>query len=351
MKNFTRLAGTALSLLFFTTTSSEQITITQSDMPQAGNNIVIDSDLAPKVTPGNAGPSQNWNFTALRDTVSEIIDFMTAGSTPYASSFPGSNLADSMVGYPGYNYFSSQSGSFSAVGGMPIIMGYPVTVHFNPYYTQITLPATYGATDGGTTRGTTTAVPFSYLGSDSGKGTITISYTDTIDAWGTMQTPAGTYNVLRQKHYELDIDSIFLHYSSPTPKWVFIQAQSAKMYQYRWYTNSIGYMLVQMQMDTTNTNAKSVGWYSQPAGVKEMRSASQTLEYPNPSNGQANFMCSDKEAKMVTIYDITGREITHALMVDGRVTINTGIMSNGMYLYSTTDVHGNLISRGKFSVQ
>lgn len=351
MKNFTWLAGVAISLFFLTKTSSAQITITQSDMPQAATGVVIDSDLAPKVTPGNAGPSQNWNFTALRDTESETIDFMTPGSTPYASSFPGSNLADSMAGYPGYNYFSSQSGSFSAVGGMPIIMGYPVNVHFNPYYTQITLPATYGTHDGGTTRGTSTAVPFSYLGSDSGKGTITITYADTIDAWGTMQTPAGTYNVLRQKHYEVDVDSIFLHYSNPTPKWVFVQAQSTKMNQYRWYTNGIGYMLVQMQMDTANTNVKSVGWYSQPEGVNEVKNTATTLVYPNPSTFQANFLCSDKEAKTITIYDIAGREITRVFMVNGKASINTGILSKGIYLYSTADTFGNTLSRGKFSVQ
>ena len=166
-----------------------------------------------------------------------------------------------------------------------------------------------------------------------------------------MQTPTGTYNVLRQKHYEVDIDSVFLHYSYPTSHWVFVQAQSMKMHQYRWYANGIGYMLVQMQMDSTNSYVKSVGWYAQPAVINEIKYTTTTLVYPNPSTLQVNFLCSDKKAKAVTVFDITGRKIIYSLLVNGKTVVNTGWLGKGIYLYNVTDAYGNILNRGKFSVQ
>lgn len=351
MKNFTRVVCLAISMFIYMEKSYSQITVTQSDMPQAGNIIVVDSDLAPTVTPGSAGPSQNWNFSGLNNSRTVSLDFVTPGSTPYASSFPGANLADSTIGYPGYNYFLSQASAFSVVGGMPIIMGYQVNIHFNPYYEQTALPATYGTTDGGYTHGVSDALPFSYLGSDSGKGTISITYADTIDAWGTIQTPSGTYNVLRQKHYEVDVDSVFLHYSFPSSHWTFVQSQTTKTHQYRWYANGLGYTLVQMQMDTTNTKVLSVAWYDKPAGINEVSNQSHTIVYPNPCTSQANFLCPDKQAKVLSVFDVTGRRISQTAITNGTAAINTSSLSKGIYFFRTTDALGNTISRGKFSVQ
>ena len=351
MKKYSYWGCIAISFLIYTGNVYGQVTLTQTDMPQAGMTITLDSDLSPGVSQGNAGASQSWDFTGLHATKTQTIDFETSSSTPYSGSFPSANLADSMVGYPGYNYFSSQSSSFSIVGGMPIIQGFQVTIHFNPFYQQLALPGVYNNTDGGTTRGISNSVPFSYVGSDSAKGTITITYTDTMDAWGTMQMPFGSYSVLRQKHYELDIDTLFLYYSYNTPHWTPVQEQITKMHQYRWYAKNIGYMLAQMQMDSTNTHPISVAWYASPEGINEVTNHAVTVVYPNPCVTQANFFTANKNAAAIVVYDITGHRMAEAAIKNGEASVNTSWFARGIYLFKTTTLTGAVVGRGKFAVQ
>lgn len=333
----------------FTEKANSQITVTQSDMPAAGNVIVADSDLSPTVTPGSAGPSQTWNFTALKNNISLTIGFVTASSTPYASYFTAANLADSIYGYAGYGFFTSTSGAF-AIEGVSNVQGFSTNATFNPPFNQMVLQANYLNNFGGYSYGQTQPIALTYLGSDSAKATMYITYADTIDAWGTMTTPAGTYNVLRKKHYEVDIDSIFLHYPSP-PAWNFVQAQTTEIRQYIWYTNGIHYPVAIMSMDTTNTKVKKVMWYSGPLAVNELHNSAQTLVYPNPCTTQLTLHCSTQEAAYLSVFDIAGRSIEEVSMKNATSTLNTSFYAKGIYFYKISDQAGKILDRGKFSVQ
>ena len=90
-------------------------------------------------------------------------------------------------------------------------MGLTVGLTLHPAYVQIPLPATINTKDGGMSRGDT-EIAYSYLGSDSGGARINIHYADTVDAYGSMTTPFGTMNVIRQKHWDITVDSLGLHY-------------------------------------------------------------------------------------------------------------------------------------------
>jgi hypothetical protein len=333
--------------------ADSQITVTQADMPAVNDKIVVDSDLTPSVTPGNKGVSQVWNFSALKATKSITNEFIHPNWTPYSSDFPSANIADTMDGVAGYIFILSTSGAYS-IAGVTQAAGYPAIAPFNPLFTQLVFPANYLNTFNGTAFAKTKPEAIAYPGYDSARANITIYYKDTIDAWGSMTSPAGVFNVLRVKHYEYDIDSIFLQDNSIFHTWAFSSLATPAPFHvcaYTWYANGIHTPIASMIIDTTYTHPKSVGWYSGIEGINELSDNSKTLVYPNPCTTQITFKYNTESAKHISVFDITGRQVTETTMENGSVSLNTSAYAKGIYLFQVNDKSGNMLDRGKFLVQ
>jgi len=327
-------------------------------MPAVGTTFVTAYDTTATavsvLSPGVKGANVIWNFASLHTSYRDTSVFVAPSSTPYAASFAGANLADSVFGTPGYNYLNSSSSILSIVGSEQNAQGYMVAVVFNTPITELNLPAHYGDIDGGSVVAKVPPVAVTYPGFDSAKGVIYVTYADTIDAYGTIATPLySSYNTLRQKHYELDIDTLFVHSTSGNT-WQYlslIPPTKTKVYEYRWYANNLGSMAAMMQMDTTNKKPTSFQWYNGlPDGVNEISQAHNTIAYPNPATSQINFRYSAQNAQNIFVYDITGRQIGQTEIMNGMATLNTTSLSSGMYFYHVTDKSGNVLDNGKFSV-
>ena len=331
---------------------SAQITITQSDLPSAGLTVTTEKDSTSALVPGAAGTSQTWNFGALLSQKAATIKFMNAAGSPYAGTYTTATLCDSTLGGNGYNYFISSPSVFTVVGSEQMVTISSNTVQIkmklNPHYDQAQLPATYGTKFGGTAWGSFT-ITKAIAPADSEKVHTYIVYSDTVDAWGTMTTPTGTYNVLRSKHDEIDYDSVFIHTFGA---WYYYSRTISKYYEYNWYTNGAGYKLVQMDMDSTSATVKDIIWdASAPAGIKTITQTTGINVYPNPCSTQITFQSANQNEQYVTIYDITGRQIEKADMKNGILNVNTAVYAKGMYLYKMTDTNGKSLGEGKFSVQ
>src|SRR6476620_10072410 len=84
-------------------------TITQSDLPTAGDYWITGNDSSYTGSVGSAGTGQTWNFSALNATEYDTIGFADPASTPYASFFPSSNLAGADIANNAYSYFTANS--------------------------------------------------------------------------------------------------------------------------------------------------------------------------------------------------------------------------------------------------
>ncbi|HXB13514.1 MAG TPA: T9SS type A sorting domain-containing protein [Bacteroidia bacterium] len=169
-----------------------------------------------------------------------------------------------------------------------------------------------------------------------------------------MTTPAGTFNVLRLKHYEYDVDSIFLQDNSIFHVWAFSSLATPPPFHvcaYTWYANGIHTPIASMITDTTYTIPKSVGWYSGIEGINELSDKSKTLVYPNPCTTQITFKYGTEFAKYIVVFDITGRQVVETTMENGSVSLNTSVYAKGIYLFQVNDKSGNMLDRGKFLVQ
>ena len=344
------ISGIAFFFVSSGTLLKAQINITQSDLPGIGSKAVMAVDNSGSLSPqGASNAPQTWNYSSLQNTQTNKFLFVNPATTIYYSAFHSSNLADSLIFAPGYTYLASSPSNFSAMGYGEVMYGYAIGINIRPYFEQISFPATYGTTDGGMSRGDT-AMAINYLGFDSGKVVVIIHYADTVDAFGTMTTPYGTQSVIRQKHYDVTVDSLLVH--SSRLGWTTYQATTTKNYIYRWYANGIGYYFVTMQMDHTNAHDSTVQWYDGTnTGIENISASRYTSVYPNPCNTQIAFNCSSPAAKEVSLFDITGRELSKKEMNNGVLTMSTSAYSTGMYFYQVSDASGNVLDRGKFIVQ
>lgn len=327
-----------------------QITITQSDVPVMGAKSVMAVDASGKLSPQAASnKAQTWNYLTLGNTQTDTYLFVDPKSTIYGPAFASSNLADSLVFGSGYNFFLSTPAGFYGTGYGESKYGFSLSIRIRPYFTQMTFPATYGTTDGGVSKGDT-SMAINYSPFDSGRAKIVIHYADTVDAFGTMTTPFGTQNVIRQKHYDVTVDTLWGHVAHGS--WMIYRATTTVSYIYRWYTNAFTNFFVSMQMDHTNTKDSLIQWFSSGnLGVDNMTNSKYTSVYPNPCQAQITFNCSAPDAKQVSVFDMTGRELSRQEMNNGTLIINTSTYSAGMYFYRISDMSGSVLDRGKFIVQ
>jgi len=349
MKKRTLLfSGIILFFAFSNESVKAQITVSQTDMPVAGKKPVMAVDNSGSLSPQGKG-SQTWNYGTAGNTQTNQYLFVDPSTTNYYRYFHSSDVADTLIFANGFTYFSSTPAAFSATGFAEVAEGLPLAITLNPWFKQISLPATLGAIDGGASRGDTT-IAYSYLFYDSGRAVVNIHYADTIDAYGSMTTPYGTQNVLRQKHYDITIDSLFVH---SILGWTLYQATVTKDYVYRWYANGIGYYFASMQMDHTNSHDSVFQWFDGlDAGINGISNAtSLTSVYPNPCKAEITFSCSSVEARQVSVFDISGRQIASQEIRNDILTMNTSAYSTGMYFYRISDISGNVLDRGKFIVQ
>ncbi len=328
-----------------------QITVTQADMPAVGTKAVMAVDTSASFTPQPASSSsQVWNYSALGNIYTNSYLYVAPSATPYYSAFHSSNVADSVAYGSGYTYNFSGPTSYSETGFAEKLYGYTVGINAHPFFEQIPLPATYGTIDGGVSKGDTT-MAFTYLIYDSARATVTITYADTIDAFGMMTTPFGTDSVIRQKHYDKTIDSAFVH-STITHTWALYRASDSIDYQYRWYAKGINYYFAVMQMDVTNKKVINTQWYDGAnLGIEEISHSVYTNVYPNPCKTEITFNCTSQLAKQISIFDITGRQLSVTAIKNGILNLNTSAYSSGMYFYKVSDISGNILDRGKFIVQ
>ena len=176
------LYGTAVVLLAVLRLGA-QITLTQSDMPQVGNVLITASDTAPTVTPGQAGPDQTWDLSAIRNQVAETTFCVTPSSTPYSTDFPSANLAARYVfkSASTFAYSNLSSGSLLSLGNIAVETAATISLSDNPAITTMPLPATYLTHWSSAPR----MVTKDNTGVDSLEQISLLSITDTVDGWGT----------------------------------------------------------------------------------------------------------------------------------------------------------------------
>lgn len=345
------------SLLFGAVVSNAQITLTTADVAAPIKVIYQANDTLPSPTlsVGTSGISQTWNMSMLGTSTYDTLTFVSAAWGPEAASFPSANLAVKQGWQDFYAYAVSNSSTLSIVGagGTADFGGGPVNVkqYNSPAEILMNFPATYlnGFTNNYVS--TTPAINPGIAGVDSARVKSDIKKTVSIDAWGSLTTPLGTFNVLRTMETVVRYDTTDIYAFglwNPFPGTPLIAADSTT--GYTWWANGVGFPLVTIRLDSLG-GKKEVTWLmALPAvGVNEYTAIADVNVYPNPAQNEITFSLESSVAT-IQLFDIAGRVIDNVAVSGTIVSVNTSAYANGVYSYALVGKDNAILNRGKFTI-
>ncbi|MFM2017575.1 MAG: hypothetical protein RL007_1231 [Bacteroidota bacterium] len=343
------LAIAGLSVL---ATVNAQTTITTADLPALLTVIHQTRDTTMTQSPGGSGIAQTYNFTALLDQQEDSTTFTNPMWTPYGAAFPQANMA-LMINQGDAYLYAENTGTELLIHGQaadPLGSG-TIAITFTNPETQMTFPAAYGGGFADTAGGVTQF----YLGIDPGIGFTVdsvrihsniVKYSD-YDAWGSAQTPLGTYNVLRQNTWRRQIDTIDIYAFGQWAPNFFSQMDSTRTYSY--WTNGIGSPIVELtdQDDLGQiTDCRWVLTAPTVTGIPSNDNAAVINAYPNPATDAIAFSTPEGKGS-VELIDVTGRVVKTAVINSDITRMDVSDLAAGSY---TWRVIGNNTQVGQLQI-
>jgi hypothetical protein len=338
--------------------ANAQITITMADLASGGSMIYQSNDTTPTISVGSTGASQTWNMVALSTDFVDTLNFSNPTWVPDDTTFPASNLVLSFGTNQQYGYLTKNSSGLSLLGNIAdnvdIGTGTPTRIvqTNTPAEMLITFPSTYNTSFNSNL---TTQAQF-YYGQDPGVGVTVdsiryksdISKTVLCDAWGNLSTPLGTFAVLRYNELKYQTDSAFGYVNGFG--WIFFQEQRDTIVKYTWWSNNIGFPLVEAEMTGLTASVETVKWLQAlPAvGIDENSALSARLAYPNPASSLISINTGG--AALLEVFDMSGRLVGSETVTKDITQLNLDNYANGLYTYSLSSKEKVKVAQGKFTV-
>ncbi len=328
-----------VSLVAFAGTASAQVTITDLDQPQILQVFQQATDTTGTQNEGVAGPAIPYMFGTLQNQGQDSLTFTNSQWTAYSANYPNSNLAIIQNTGDAYIYTMMNSSVLEMHGQAadPFGNGIIPLTFTNPE-TQMIFPAAYGSSFGDTAGG----VNKFYMGFDPGIGfTVdsaqihtTIIKASDYDGWGSLTSPLGTFNVLRQNTYRKQIDTIDIYAFGSWTYAIFTQVDSLRTYTY--WTNGIGFPIVEL------TDQGDQGTISNATWLVSLPTVTSTdpifvecfgvSAYPNPASTTATF-ATPLATGSIEFLDMTGRVVKSQIINSSTTTVDVSDVANGMYIY------------------
>jgi hypothetical protein len=357
------------SLVIFSSALSAQITISSSDMPNAGDSILISvTNTIGSLDPALTGPSYTWDYSTLTPNLQryEVFDSPLTFTSPFNlifnifnTSYGRDNNTITSIPIPGvsfdaaYDFIKESTSKLRQIGAGYTINGTP-------------LPFLYSSDD------VIYKFPMNYLNVDScdykfGLPIPTIGYygqtghrVNVVDGWGAVTTPFGTFNALRVKSTIAAIDTInIFSFGSNIPRPI--------KYEYKWLATAKQIPVLEIDANdvagtVTVTNVQYIDSIipGVPSlGISEnLNNAIHSSVYPNPfiDNITVQYTLSSKTHLTMSITDIFGKTV--AIVVDEnqligahQQTVNVSEMNlaSGVYFFviqteSSKEVHKIVVS-------
>jgi len=330
--------------------SIAQISLSYDDvLDLIGNQNLMRSDTTGDVAVnvGSAGGNQTWDFSnqTLPNGYELTFTFKDPSGSPYVDFFPTATflMEEEFSGEEshifGYSYYFLDQSSFDFLGFAftDTVSGYEVLeMEENPE--DVNLPLNYG--DSWT--------EVSYDTMDFGFGSLMIGYDSTvtvIDAWGTIITPAGTFECLRLRDSHYSTDSVYFQGTA-------LYGFGEQNIGYEWIgRDAMIFAMVQSQNGETNpefttAQAFTVVQETGPAGINNdahpniISGFDLAQNYPNPFNPSTTISYSIPKTSNVevAIYNSSGQMLltlvnTNHAPGDYQVTWDAAEFASGVYLY------------------
>lgn len=200
-----------LVLAFSCLGASAQVTITDDEMPHAGDLLWRTRAFTnPFIDFATTGPNHAWDFSGLGADTQDSADYMSVGSTNlvyalvFADIFFNPNRANHAIagtdipfsgllpiGDP-YTFLYRSSSEYKKVGFGAELSGLPVPIIFDQHDVIYELPLDYGDASSSFSSWSVSLPTLFHYGYEQDRDV-------EVDGWGSITTPTGAFDVLRVK--------------------------------------------------------------------------------------------------------------------------------------------------------
>ena len=330
-KNITTLIFAVINLV-----AVAQITITSADMPNINDaiRVSVKTEL-PEFDPSATGPNYVWNFLDLKPDSQRVDQYVAPFSTPYfffaASSYGTRNYNPdqfpfALLGSPptdAYDFFKETSNFYGMTGQGLTVNGLTIPAFYSSNDILYKFPLNYGNVDSSNSGFT---LPLPSIGAYGKKQ----FRKNTVDGWGTLITPYGTFNTLRIVSEIQVSDSIYLD----TIGFGFTIPRQTR-YEYKWLGQ--GMKIPLLQIDVTagllggNVTVDRVVWRD-------------SVITPMSVNILSQSSCPIVNEGSLTASVSGGRHPLKYLWNTGDTTMTISNLAPGLYSVTVTDLYGSSIS-------
>lgn len=339
--------------LFITAALPAQISIHSSDLPNAGDSVRTSVALS---TGGNnpslAGPSYSWDYSTLTPTVQRFEKFDSPLTFPsvysllfsiFTTSYGRDNYTLTSIPVPGvtlsaaYDFYKKSSSDLRQTGSGYVLNSIPLPFVYTSPDIQLRLPLTYGNMDSCNFKFGLPIPSIGYYGETGHRK-------NTVDGWGTLTTPFGTFSTLRVKSEVTTTDTVYLDAVS-----FGINLPTAVRHEYKWYATGMKVPVLEVDalvvgasetvtnvtyIDSTRSGVPQVG-------VIENTSAVHLAVYPNPCSDQLliGYELTAPTKLKISITDIIGQTVAtvadeNYAIGDHAIPVNVSSLKPGVYFVS-----------------
>ncbi len=306
MKSYLKTVFVIMTMLYAGVISA-QITIESSDLASVDDTVRLSTGLnVDFVDFTETGEGFVWDFSALKPVKQTVDTFLNYTDTPHWLAFIGkANMAKHLpydIPIPGlpitniYEYYKKTGGSFNYVGYDATLNGIPLPLAYSNPDVLYKFPMNYGNVDSSSSGLAFGVDNLFYMLIDRYRK-------NTVDGYGTLITPYGTFDVLRVKSEVVEYDSLYLdslnagfpvNRNYTEYKWL---AKGGKEPMLLISTSDLG--ITSVYIDSVRSNL---------IGIKENKIESATL-FPNPCKDvfTVKFSTPPKGKVALKIYNNDGK--------------------------------------------
>jgi hypothetical protein len=327
---------------------SQPIIIDRTDMPvrQQSYRLSVGDSLL-QLDPTLSGPAYNWDFSTLNAVAQRKDSFLSANDIPFtirfffplSLTFPTDNslvqyinTPDSLAGFAlgeAFQVYELKSNVMLGRGIGTTVQGIPLALQNQPADTVYRFPMNYGDVDSASTEGVFEFPGVVYYQQKRKR-------INTVDGWGSIATPYGTFDVLRISTQISGSDSVRFD----TLPGFNINIPSST--EYRWLAKGKGVPILQINTTTAGQTAivSSVTYLDSPRNVLVLAIEDDAIStpiavYPNPAADFAHISWPQSlgGSAMLSVYDLSGKSICqHTLWGKNEWQLPVSDFPEGMYL-------------------
>lgn len=349
--------------IIFTQGTVAQITVDDNDFASANDKPRMSVAVwNPLLDFGATDTNYVWDFSNLQWQSQFVDTFLNSSFVNPIYTFTFSNLPfnpyqtniakradNSLTTIPilssiftdGYNFYFKNSSLYRQKGLGMKVSGFPTAVPMKHADTLYHFPMNFGDADSSWSDYT---VRIPQLGTYSHQQ----HRVNTIDGWGTLTTPFGTFDALRVKTDIRGSDSLYID----TLNFGFNYVNDIQR-EYKWFGKNQMEPLLQI-----NTQAGILGQFQtfefvtkviyrdslrlDPNGIFETENNVQLNVFPNPSNGLFYISAPENVSKAtITLSDINGRTLLLREMQSPTEILDASMLTKGVYILILQSKEGN----------